>query len=55
MFFTDYIAYPQIPVEWEVDIVLENDFTPVLLDRGNLADSIYVDPRLTIFKVNTIY
>lgn len=55
MFFSDYIAYPQIPVKWEVDIVLENDLKPILLDRGNLYDSIPLDPRLTIFPVNTIY
>jgi 4-amino-4-deoxy-L-arabinose transferase-like glycosyltransferase len=55
MFFTDYVAYPQIPNEREIQTVLKNDYKPVVLDRGNLSDSTIYDPRLTIFPVTKIY
>ncbi|MCB9223951.1 MAG: glycosyltransferase family 39 protein [Crocinitomicaceae bacterium] len=55
MFFTDYLAYPQIPNDREIKTVLENDYVPVVLDRGNLSDTTIVDPRLTIFPVTSIY
>ena len=36
MFFTDYLAYPQIPNSAEIETVIENDYRVVILDRGDV-------------------
>jgi 4-amino-4-deoxy-L-arabinose transferase len=54
MFFSNYIAYPQIPNDSEIKTVLENDYKVVVLDLGNLSDSTITDPRIEIFPSSTI-
>ena len=48
MFFSDYLAYPQIPCETDIQTVLENDYKVVVLDRDDLPQKLKDDSRIDL-------
>ena len=50
LYFTDLIVYTVIPNPSQIEMILQNQKHPVILDNGNLPDYIINDQRIEIIR-----
>jgi 4-amino-4-deoxy-L-arabinose transferase len=53
MFFTDYIAYPQIPSEKEIELVQSKNYPIAVIESNDLPDYIRNNKAITIVPIAT--
>lgn len=54
MFFTDYIVYNEIPSEEDIELVLEKDYIPVIIDSPEIPAEIRSNSKCRIIKLSQL-
>ena len=50
LYFTDLVVYTVVPNTEQIELLLQNHKSPVIIDNGNLPDYILNDKRIEIIK-----